>query len=357
MINGSKGNPTMDDISKLSGFSKGTIDRVLNNRSGVSKHAKEKILSVIEEIGYVTNINASLLSKKRSFKVIAVIPYYQTGDYWEMVHSGIMRSLVGVKHVTIDTIYYNQFDVSSFRNACSHILEIKMDGVIMAPIYKKEATYVANKLAEKSIPLVYVDTKIDDTPYLSYSGINHFDSGYLAAHLLFNNQEVAELVNFNVDRNGSIPNDSMLKRYEGLMQYISDHQLNCKIYNLSMIPYDFAYNIKLFDAFFEEHPNIRHILALNSRTHIISDWLEMRGIKDKFLLGFDMLDKNLKGLAEGYITTLIAERTAQNVHYAMKNLINYLVFKSEPPIKDNMLPIDILNKYNVKYYINVNTIT
>lgn len=356
MIKDSMENPTMDDVSRLSGFSKGTIDRVLNNRNGVSKQTREKILKVIEEIGYVTNVNASLLSKKKAYKIIALIPYFQKGDFWEMVHGGIMHSLNGSKHVTVDIIYYNQFDVDSFRSACSHILALNMDGVIIAPIYKKEATYLATQLANRSIPLVYVDTKIEGTPYLTYYGMNHYDSGYLAAHLLFNGQNVPEVVNFNVDRDGAAPNDSMIKRYEGLNNYIAEHDIKCHIHNHSMMPYDFIYNIKLFDSFFEEHPHVKHIVALNSRTYIISEWLEMRGIKDKFLLGFDMLEKNLKGLEDGYISILIAERTAQHVKFAMQSLINYLVFKTEPRTKDNMVPLDILNKYNVGYYISSDTI-
>lgn len=78
--------------------------------------------------------------------------------------------------------------------------------------------------------------------------------------------------------------------------------------------------------------------------------MEMRGIRDKKLLGFDMLEKNLDGLKKGFITTLLTERTATHVGKSMQALINYLVINQKPASKDNMFPIDILNKYNVEFY-------
>lgn len=344
---------TMDDVARLSGVSKGTVDRVLHNRAGVSEKTKKKVLQVIKEVGYMPNVYASILSQKRSYKIVAIIPYFQQGDYWEMVYNGIMASIEQNKsiHIEIDIIYYNQFDVGSFSKSCSHTLALKPNGVIIAPIYKKEANILISKLSEQAIPVVYIDTKLEDSNYLAYYGIPLYASGYLAAHLIFEGQDIPEIVNFNVDRSGAAPNDSMINRHKGFMTYIKEHNLKCKVHDYSMMPYDFMHNIKLFDSFFNEHPEVNHIITLNSRAYIISEWMEMRGVKNKKLLGFDMLEKNMEGVRNGFISVLIAERTALHVQHGMQALINFLVFKKEPPIKDNLFSMDILNKYNVDYYV------
>lgn len=344
---------TMDDVARLSGVSKGTVDRVLHDRSGVSEKTKKRVLEVIKEIGYMPNVYASMLSQKRSYRIIAILPYFQKGDYWEMVYDGIMASIEQNKniHIDIDIIYYNQFDVGSFSKACSHTLALEPNAVLIAPIYKEEASNLVSKLSELSVPVVYIDTKLDNSNYLAYYGMPLYASGYLAAHLVFDGQKIPEIVNFNVDRGGAAPNDSMINRHKGFMAYIEEHNLNCKVYDFSMMPYDFMYNIKLFDSFFCEHPDVKHIITLNSRAYIISEWLEMRGIKDKKLLGFDMLEKNMQGVRNGYISVLIAERTALHVQQGMQALINFLVFKKKPMIKDNLFSMDVLNKYNVDYYI------
>jgi LacI family transcriptional regulator len=337
----------------MSGVSKGTVDRVLHGRQGVARKTRTKVLDIIHQTGYMPNVYASLLSRKKTYTILAIIPYFQRGDYWELVHRGITTAGTrgNALNIDINIIYYNQFDLDSFRQACTHTLALNPHAVLLAPIYKDESARLAHQLSTRNIPLAYVDSKIENTHYLAYFGMPLFESGYLAAHLLLDDDDAQEIVNFNVDRGGAAPNDSMTKRWEGFRQYLADHhQGTCTIHNHSILPHDFMYNIKLFDAFFAQHPHVRHILALHSRAYLIAEWMEMRGIHHKKLLGFDMLRKNLQAVREGYITHLITERTAEDVCRAMQALVRFLVFKTKPERQDNFTSMDILNRYNVDFY-------
>lgn len=59
------------DIARLSGYSLGTVSRVLNGHPNVSERARERVLSVVEEVGYEPNSNARYL-KMQSHLSIAV---------------------------------------------------------------------------------------------------------------------------------------------------------------------------------------------------------------------------------------------------------------------------------------------
>ena len=111
---------TMEDVARLSGVSKGTVDRVLHDRSDVSEKTKQKVLKAIKEVGYKPNIFASILSMKKKYRIVAVIPYFQKGEYWEMVYDGIMMAESQGKslNIEIEIVYYNQFDINSFRASC-----------------------------------------------------------------------------------------------------------------------------------------------------------------------------------------------------------------------------------------------
>ena len=63
---------TIKDIAKLSGYSLGTVSRVLNNHPDVSKAARERILSVVKEVGFEPNSNARHL-KMRQRSAIAIL--------------------------------------------------------------------------------------------------------------------------------------------------------------------------------------------------------------------------------------------------------------------------------------------
>ncbi|OWR27380.1 hypothetical protein CDO73_22425 [Saccharibacillus sp. O23] len=59
----------LEEIAKLSGFSKATVSRVLNKSRHVSPETREKILRVIREMDYVPNRNAVSLSKGRTMQL------------------------------------------------------------------------------------------------------------------------------------------------------------------------------------------------------------------------------------------------------------------------------------------------
>ena len=49
------------DIARLSGYSLGTVSRVLNGHPNVSDKARMRVLKVVEEVGYEPNSNARFL--------------------------------------------------------------------------------------------------------------------------------------------------------------------------------------------------------------------------------------------------------------------------------------------------------
>ena len=54
---------TIKDIARLSGYSIGTVSRVINNRADVSPEARETIERIIQEQNYQPNTNAKMLKQ------------------------------------------------------------------------------------------------------------------------------------------------------------------------------------------------------------------------------------------------------------------------------------------------------
>lgn len=59
----------LDQIAKLSGFSKATVSRVLNRSPHVSQATREIILKIMEELDYVPNGNAISLSTGETMQI------------------------------------------------------------------------------------------------------------------------------------------------------------------------------------------------------------------------------------------------------------------------------------------------
>ncbi|OMD64955.1 transcriptional regulator [Paenibacillus odorifer] len=92
---------TLDEIAKLSGFSKATVSRVLNDSPHVSKETREKILAIMKETDYVPNRNAISLSKGQTQQIGMI-----TLDLNELILC-FMNSFVEISgHYGYQTIIY-----------------------------------------------------------------------------------------------------------------------------------------------------------------------------------------------------------------------------------------------------------
>ena len=61
--------PTINDVARAAGVSKGAVSFALNNRPGLATETRERILAVARELGWTPNSRARALSVSRSFAV------------------------------------------------------------------------------------------------------------------------------------------------------------------------------------------------------------------------------------------------------------------------------------------------
>ena len=64
---------TIKDIAKLSGYSIGTVSRVINHHPDVSASARQKIEQVIKELNFQPNSNAKLLKQSKTSAVTVLV--------------------------------------------------------------------------------------------------------------------------------------------------------------------------------------------------------------------------------------------------------------------------------------------
>ena len=65
----------ISEVAKKAGVSTATVSRVLNNSPLVSTKTKERVLKIIEKLGYVPNHVARSLRSRRTGLIATIIPY------------------------------------------------------------------------------------------------------------------------------------------------------------------------------------------------------------------------------------------------------------------------------------------
>jgi LacI family transcriptional regulator len=63
------GKPTINDVARLAGVSKKTVSRVINNSPLLNQETRERVATIIKQLGYVPNPQARALALRRNFLV------------------------------------------------------------------------------------------------------------------------------------------------------------------------------------------------------------------------------------------------------------------------------------------------
>lgn len=341
---------TIKDIARLTGLSKGTVDRVLHNREGVSKKSYAKVMKVIEELGYEPNIYASLLARHDKRLVVVILPHSNPGEFWELVEPGLAKAAEssGKLGVELRKVEYDQYDEASFVAVCDDVLAMAPSGVVLPPMFRDATIAFTARLRESGIPYIYIDSKPEgDEGYLAYFGLNMPRSGYLCADLLTDGNVVEEVAVVRIKRDKSGLSDPTVDRREGFLAYMKDHCPGCAVETIFVDPNDSKGIPAVLEDFFNTHPQTRHIATFNSRIHLIAPFLRKHAAKGFRVIGFDNLEGNMTALSDGLVKALITQHPDNQVAEAVAALTNLLVFGKAPSTRDNFIHMDILTRYNI----------
>lgn len=118
---------TIKDVAKLAGVSTATVSRVLSNPEIVSTDTRNKILSTIEETGYVTNTLARNLRSQKSYSVLVLVPNIANPFFAE-----ILQGIELVAHQNKYRILFGdtQYDEERESAYAELVLNKQADGVI-----------------------------------------------------------------------------------------------------------------------------------------------------------------------------------------------------------------------------------
>ena len=341
--------PTIMDIARRTGLSKGTVDRVLHNRGEVSKKSYDKVMTAVKEMGYEPNMYASLLAKSQKRSIAVLLPSPEPGSYWELASKGIGRisqELRGLG-ITARLFTYQQYDEKEFQETCRAVLESSPVAVLIAPMFKSDTIHFTEELEGQGIPFGYIDTKLDETHYLVFYGIPSNKSGYFCADILTAGEKVDEVLMVRINKDMEQESDPTVYRRAGFMAYMREHYPDTAIRQLFINPADPAATESSLARFFEEFPNVRHIVMFNSRVHLLVPFLTHASIPHLRIIGFDGIEANIAALKCGIVSMLIGQRPDQQVERALKDLAEYAVLHRQPARQNNFMHMLLLTRYNV----------
>ena len=341
------------DIAVLAGVSIGTIDRVIHNRGEVSEKTKQKVLEILKETNYSPNLMAQVLKSRKRFHLVSLLPEPTALNmYWQKHPAGISRAIEELSPfpVTLSPVTFDMQNENDFQIKTGDVFNLNPDGVILAPIFKSESIAFCKRLFNEKIPFVFIDGFIEDTDFLAYIGEDIYRSGRVAGQLIDmvtpKNKEIL-VVNIAKDLKNV---HHLNNRTKGFLNYLEKSGENTgKKINISIQEPSSDTVSSEMDKAFGKYPNIGSIFVSGSKTYLIAQYLETKGLKNINLIGYDLHDMNVKYLKSGITRFLIGQRPEEQSYKGVKKLFEYLSL-SKLPDRIEYLPVDIVTSENVDFF-------
>lgn len=342
------------DIARIAGVSIGTVDRVIHNRGEVAEKTRLRVQEILMETKYSPNVMAQVLKTKKRFHLVSLLPSpSENNPFWKKHPLGMMKAIEELDPfpVTLSQVTFDLQSEEDFQKKAAAVSDLKPDGVLLAPIFKSESITFCAHLKKENVPFVFIDGYIENTDFLAYIGENSFQSGRVAGQLIdMITPEKSDILVVTIARN--IQNvHHLTNRTEGFLSYFQKSGKNKGKKIIINIPVPSAEAVKnVIDMAINDHTAIASIFITGSRSFLIAKYLEQNDLKSINLVGYDLLDSNVRYLKTGTTRFLIGQRPEEQTYKGIKKLFEYLSVNKIPD-KIEYLPVDIVTSENVDFFL------
>lgn len=172
---------TIKDIAKESGYSVGTVSRVLNDTEGVSEKARKRIMEVVNKYHFQLNSNARHLKKQSRDGIAIIIKGSQNMFFAGIVEQ--MQELIRKKDYACMVYYLNEDD-NEIEQAIAICTERRPLGILFLG---NNPEYFKSRFSDIPVPCVLVSAPADGFGFDNLSSVSTDDEAgaqYAVEYLL-----------------------------------------------------------------------------------------------------------------------------------------------------------------------------
>lgn len=174
---------TIKEIANAAGVSRGTVDRVLNNRGGVKPELERKIRRLVRELDYRPNRAGKVLAAlKKPMKIGCFLPGVDNPFFDEIIR-GFRRAEQELSDfgISLEITLVKGFDPETHVRALKELAGKNIAALCAATVDVPGVRETVNGIIASGIPVAAVNSDLGGTRRLFYVGCNYPESGRTAA--------------------------------------------------------------------------------------------------------------------------------------------------------------------------------
>lgn len=323
---------TIKQIASLAGVSRGTVDRVLNNRGTVSAQTAAKVREIAALLNYTPNrLGKTLAIKNKNIK-FGYILFSSTNDnpFFDDVVEGINAKSKDLKEygISIDTRF------SEFRNPSNQIelmdqlVDSGIKGLAITPINHPDVARKIKELSDKDIPVITVNTDIENSGRLAYVGSNYFESGKTAGGLLrlFTSGKVNVAIVV-----GSMDVLCHSERVNGFKHALKKYNQEINIVDIVENYDDDIISFEITSKLLEKHPEIDSLYLASAGVYGACRAVKSANLEKKLkIISYDCVPTTKLLIEDGTIDATITQQPHVQGSRPLSILFDYLVLNITP---------------------------
>lgn len=346
---------TINMVAERAGVSRGTVDRVLNERSYVKEEVRERIIQAMKELNYVPmRIEQAqrlglTTDATEPCKLGVILPNW-TGHFKSEVLRGIMDAKALLFDYQIEVIIAeSQTDLPD--ETVEQMDHLKQQGVNGIAMCAKDHTLIVdsiNALYEADIPVITFNSDVSQSKRLCFVGQNVKQSGRVAAELMTKyldpgDQLLAVVGNpeFNAHRD----------RLQGFCDRLQEKGFDKSNLQIIKTYNDYSLTYQQICDILRAENKIKGIYMANRSTTACVEAVHQSGLEAKIhIVCHDLTNQSKRLLKNGCIDFIIMQNIYNQGYLSLIMLKDYLQKHVKPDIDLNNSPIEIICAENITEY-------
>lgn len=316
---------TIKSIAQIAHVSRGTVDRVINNRGGVNREVELRIRKIASDLGYKPNrAGKALAARKKPLKIGCLLPGVDN-PFFKDVIAGLHSAEKEFCDygLSLELTLQKGYDVDEHLKGIEGLMSKGANALCVTTVDVPEISEKINELIHKGIPIATINSDVRKTSRLFYVGSNYLEGGKTAAGIL---SLILKEKGKTLIVTGSIKMQGHNQRIQGFYKEIKENNYNIKIVDVVESQDDDEIAYLVTKNSLKRYPGINSIYIAAAGVAGVCRAVEELGLGKKLcLISFDDIPTTREAISRGIIDATICQEPFQQGYQAIKLMYNYFI--------------------------------
>lgn len=337
-------------VADRAGVSRGTVDRVLNNRSHVSPEVYKKVMNAIQETGYLSskNFHQNVLQTKSIPKIqLGVLLPNWTGHFKSEILRGIEAARLEFEELQVE-IFTEECQTDIPREVIERIDRLLDKGIHGLSLCTPDTPTINAKvreLIENNIPVITFNSDLPHSGRLTFIGQDYHRSGRIAVELL------SKCIPYNgkiLTAVGNLEFDGHKKRLEGFQERMNELNFNSAQNHIIETFNDYQITYRKVLDYLNQTPDVSAIYMANRSVAGCTEAVNTAGKKGQIrIICHDVAESTKLLLQDGSIDFIITQDIFRQGYLPLVYLREYLQKGKAPKSSGINTGISIICSQNI----------